>query len=31
MEKHELPTWASVDPWNLDIKTPYVIKNLGYY
>lgn len=31
MEKHEIPTWASVDPWNLDTKTPYIIKNLGFF
>ena len=28
MEKHELPPWATVDPWNMDVTTPYAVKNL---
>ena len=28
MEKHELPPWATIDPWSVDGKAPYTIKSL---
>jgi len=31
MEKHELPKWATVDPWNMSTEKPYVLPNLGNY